>query len=276
MNLQPISNDVDDFSSPAFGPEQADVKVLSCEYISFDYKGTIKDDPIVAVQMNCEPTDGSNDSKNFTIEWPTGAKMSEVAIMDGGGQLVPKSTSTRKDLHNNSNWALCLKSMKDCGFDTRLLNGDSGINCLKDAEFTFKQVPQPTREGLSTKTDKGFDKKYYTCLKILAMPGETKKGRKAAGPKAAPAASSQAAPAAASSNGNSSITHAAVIQQALKTGGGVLPIATIKDACFHAAKALGMSVKDAFAISKECAEENNYLEAVNANKLDIQDNTIIG
>ena len=190
-----VSNDFDDFVAGGIGPEQADCRVNVCEYTKFDYNGKLANKPIIAVHMNCTPLDGSNDGKDFDVEWPMGAEFSDFHIVNEGGNLQPVGAKTV--LSPNSNWGLLLSSAKQATFDTKVLNGPRGIRHMEGMEWTIRRVAQPSdkRQGLSAieKDPQAKDTKmmYYTCLRIMRLPGET--GRTAAaGPR--PVAPAQAAP----------------------------------------------------------------------------------
>jgi len=170
--------------------------------------------------------------------------MADFAIVNDGGALKP--TGTKKSLYVNSNWAHVFKAMRDAGM-TLSLNGPDGLRALAGLELTVRQIPQPKREGLEEKNAKGYDKKFYTCLKIIALPGEAKKGaKKGAGTSAAPKANA-AAPAAtataavkAATNGNSASSDVLKhIQDILKDSAGSITIADLKKSVFRALKADG-------------------------------------
>lgn len=192
-----ISNSLDDMVVGSIGPDQADVRVNICEYVSFDYAGTRENDPVVAVHMNLTPLDGSNDGKDFDAEWTVGPKMKDFDIFNDGGNLKPKGA--RHTLAPNSNWGELLKAMKDCAFDSNVLNGAQGIRLLVGTEMTIRRIAQKEREGLTKKSDKA--QTFYTCMKITKMPGEKGTTRR---PQQAPAASTSSAPAttAATAGGN--------------------------------------------------------------------------
>ena len=175
-NVQVISNAFEDMTTPGFGPEQADVKVISCIYASFDYGGTMKDDPVIAVEMNLRPIDGSNDGKDFIAHWPCGPKLKDFSIVNDGGALVP--TGSRATLANTSNWAFLLKALKDASFDDKVLNGPRGICVLDEGfEMTIRQVPAPERDFGNKQTGQKKDAKVYTCLKIITAIGEKSKAK---------------------------------------------------------------------------------------------------
>lgn len=253
-----LSNALENMTTPGIGPDQARARVNSCEYVSFDYAGTMAADPVVAVRMNFSPLDGENDNKDFDIEWTTGGKMSELAIMNDGGSLA--ATGAKNSLSNNSNWALFLRSLTDISFDTKLLDGPTGVRYMAGAELTIRRMKQPTRDGLADQNQSGRSKEYYTCLKIDVMPGEKKPTSRRTAPKAqapaqaapAPQAASvtQAAPAhSASSNGSSPLDY---IKSILSDSNGSISIRDLKISVFQSLKAQGKS-------SKECQEQGSQI-----------------
>ena len=254
---QPVSNDLEDFIIPSIGPDQARARFKSCEYISFDYNGQMKDDPVIAVKAMLEPQDGENDGKDFEIEWTTGAKMKEFAIVEDGGKLLP--TQSKSALTTGSNWASCLKSMKDCGFDTRLLNGPAGIRYFSQdngAIMVLKRIKQPERSGIEAKDSKGRDKMYYTVLKIESLPGEKgARKTKATAPASTTATATASAPSAAPSSANG-LDVASIIKAALASNGGSITIQELQKAIFMGAKAAGSPVNVSAQVAKASVEES--------------------
>lgn len=261
QSVERVSNSVDNMTSPSIGPEQARVKVNSLSYISFDYAGTQAADPVVSVRAMCSPTDGSNDNKDFDVEWTTGAKMKDFAIILDGGALKP--VGNRQTLNNNSNWAHFQRSLKDAGYDVNQFDGDSGICIFNGVEITIRKVPQPKREGLSEKNDKGFDKVFYTCLKLESLPGESGKvGGKATKAKLAAAAKSTSAPAAAkasaSTNGHaaSSDDVMSAIEAIVKDSAGSIDLSGLKMSLFRHFKDAGKPVAECQKLATESANED--------------------
>jgi hypothetical protein len=219
-----LSNDVEDFVQGGIGPDQADVSVVFT-YASFDYAGKMANDPVLAVKGTCTPLDGSNESKPFDIEWTCGGKMSEVRIINDGGDVESK---TKDNLAKGSNWALFQSALNDAagGNFTKIVNGPKGIRELDGIQVTIKRVKQPERQGagFTDKNEKGYDRTYYTCLKVLQAPGESKPGRKAASKTAAVATTvSTAKSPSAPSNGTSKLKEvyeyvAAVLDEASPSG----------------------------------------------------------
>lgn len=245
-----ISNALEDMTQGSIGPEQSDCRINVCEYVKFDYAGKFANDPFIAVHASCTPLDGSNEGKDFDIEWVTGAKYSEFNIVNDGGNLA--ATGSRSSLSSGSNWALFLKAMADCSFKSESLNGPAGIRSLSGLECTVRRVKQPTREGLADKNESGRDKTYYTCLKITAMPGEAKKGqgtRRAAIPThqaqastsaTAPASSSAVVPAPASTGANGhSPSLVGFVSAALAESNNSIKVSDLGRAVFKLAKAAG-------------------------------------
>ena len=254
-----VSNALEDFTERGIGPEQADCRVVSCIYQTFDYQQPdLADDPPITVHMELEPIDGSNDGKNFEARWSTGQnKLSEFSVVNDGGHLSP--TGHKKTLGLGTNWAQFLGSVKDCGISDlgTNLNSQSGIGWFKGMELTLRQVPQKERSGVDSKNAKGYARTMYTCLKVLSLPGETKKGvaKSKAAPKPAAAAAPKAAapaPAAASNGAGSNDVVIALIIEAATAAGG--PIAITKEglgkAVFMAAKAAGKAVADCQSYGK--------------------------
>jgi|SRR5579883_418209 hypothetical protein len=259
-----ISNSLDDMHAPGIGPDQSDCRVKVISYVSFDYAGKYKDDPFIAVKATCEPLDGSNEGKDFDIEWTTGAKASDYAIVDDGGYLTP--TGAKSSLTNTSNWALLQRSLKDASFNLALLNGDRGIRALEGIEWTVRRIPQPKRDGIANQDPSAREQKYYTCLKIIALPGEKKPAaarRAPAKPAAAPAApapTSAPAPAAAASNATGDAQIAQFVISALAASGGTLALADVAKAVFQQAKAAGLSARDSSESGKKAATEDFLIE----------------
>lgn len=269
-NIQVVSNSLDDFTVGSFGPEQANVKFLSLSYVPFDYNGKQAQDPVIAVQVMCSPTDGSNENKDFEVEWTTGAKMADFSIINNGGALTPNGA--KSTLNANSNWALFLKSLRDAGFsDFNLLNGEAGINYLATSEFTIRRVAQPKREGMKDQpTEGGRTPQYYTCLKIISLPGETKKGAGAKKTTAAPAASkpatasakSSATPPTASSNGSGSPDLVPIVKQILSDAGNTstlkdLQLSAFRDLKDNHSKPVGEAQALARTIDEKFIEDNS-------------------
>lgn len=255
-----VSNALEDFTERGIGPEQADCRVVSCIYQTFDYQQPdLADDPPITVHMELEPIDGSNDGKNFEARWSTGQnKLSEFSVVNDGGHLSP--TGHKKTLGLGTNWAQFLGSVKDCGISDlgTNLNSQSGIGWFKGMELTLRQVPQKERSGVDSKNAKGYARTMYTCLKVLALPGETKKGTAKKAPTATktPAAAKPAAASSSSSSTNGSSAASGevidlIIAAATAAGG---PIAITKEglgkAVFMAAKAAGKAVADCQSYGK--------------------------
>lgn len=279
-NLVPISNTFEKMTAAGFGPEQADVEVLSSEYVAFDYNGKLPD-PIIAVRWNCRPLGGENDGKDFTIEWGCGPKAHDFAILNDGGAIA--ALGSKQTLTNTSNWALALKSMVDAGFMDTSLDGPTGMGFFVGGQFTLRRIPQPQRSGLSDKNEAGFAKEYYTCLKVLALPGEKKgtarpRAAAAARPavvtpapavvqaRAAALAPPQAqAPAQPAANG---IDLLGLISQALAANGGSLEVSTqgLSTPVFKAAQASGVVVREAHKAGAQALalvqDENAFYTAI--------------
>lgn len=252
-------------TAAGFGPEQADIEVLSAEYVAFDYQGTVTE-PVIAIRWNCRPLGGENDGKDFTIEWGCGPKAHDFAILNDGGAIA--ALGSKQTLTNTSNWALALKSMCDAGFVESSLDGPTGVFFFVGGQFTLKRIPQPQRSNIADKNDKGFAKEYYTCLKILALPGEKKgtaRPRAAAAPRIAvapavaqartaalapqapPPAQAPAAAQAPAQPAANGIDLLGLISQALAANGGSLELTTqgLSTPVYRVAQASGMIVRDA-------------------------------
>jgi hypothetical protein len=255
-----LSNDLDDFISGGIGPDQADVKIRF-EYISWDYQGKMTDS-VLAVKGTCTPTDGSNENKEFEVTWTVGPKMSEVNIINDGGNVNSKA---RAALTSNSLWALFLHSLKDIDpAIPKMANGAKGIRELDGIECTIRRVKQPEREGLAAKNEKGYDRTYYTCLKLVAAPGETKR----AGHKAKPAANvavpgTVANAAKPATNGKGSPDILEFIKTALANANGSIPLtgATgLAKAVFVIAKAAGQSTGEANNLGTQASNSDFLIE----------------
>ena len=267
-----ISNALEDMVIGSIGPDQADVRVNTCEYVSFDYAGTRANDPVIAVHMHLTPLDGSNEGKDFDAEWTVGPKMTDFDIVNDGGNLKPKGS--RHTLSPSSNWAELLKAMGDCSFKSgEVINGPRGIRAIEGMEMTIRRIAQKEREGLEKKNDKGRALTFYKCLKITAMPGEKKAGTGSR--RAAPAqttasnastsgqAQTSASTTAAATNGNGSGSTAIVnfISQVLKENpGGVNIKDDLPRAVFKLAKAAGESAKGATEIGNKAKSEDFLYE----------------
>jgi hypothetical protein len=268
-----ISNALEDMVVGSIGPDQADVRVNVCEYVSFDYAGTRANDPVIAVHMNLTPLDGSNDGKDFDAEWTVGPKMTDFDIVNDGGNLKPRGA--RHTLAPNSNWAELLKAMQDCSFKSGdVINGPRGIRAIEGMEMTIRRIAQKEREGLKKENDKGRAPTFYTCLKIIAMPGEKKAG--ASGRRtsnttststASTASTTQRATATAGggANGNSPALVGFINTVLKENTGGV----SIKDTdsllylprlVFKLAKAAGESAKGATELGKLSVSEDFLYE----------------
>lgn len=258
QQVQRISNSLDNMTSASIGPDQANCKVNSLSYILFDYNGTQAADPVVSVRALCSPTDGSNDNKDFEIDWTTGAKTKDFAIILDGGALSP--VGSRMSLNNNSNWALFQRSLKDAGYDVNLFDGDAGIRIFDGAEIVVRKVPQPKREGLSEKNEKGYDKNYYTCLKLISLPGEAKKpgAKKTTAPTAVKSTSSSApTQAKASTNGHSSSEDVmGAIEAVVKDSAGSIDLQSLKMSLFRHFKDAGKPVAECQKLATESATED--------------------
>jgi hypothetical protein len=256
--MQVVSNSVDNMTSPGIGPDQATVKINSLRYISFDYNGTQAADPVIMARALCSPLDGSNDNKDFEIDWATGAKMKDFAIVWDGGALSP--VGGRTSLSNNSNFALFQKSLKDAGYDPNLWDQKGiGIWAADGIELIVKKVPQPKRDGLSEKNDKGYDKNYYTCLRLVSIPGESSKAGGKAKAKANPApkpAAATPAQAKASTNGHGSEDVVSVIEQIVKDAGGSTDLQALKMSLFRHAKEAGKPMNECQKLATESATED--------------------
>ena len=273
--LRAVSNALENMITPGFGPDQSHCRVNVCEYVSFDYNGTLKDDPIVAIHMNLSPLDGSNDNKDFDIEWGTGAKMSEFAIIDDGGKLAP--ISKKSALANNSNWALCLRSMADAAFNSATLDGPRGVHHVESMEWHIRRIKQPERSGLDPKTAKGRDKEYYTCLKIEKMPGEkgsSSPARRAATPKPAVSPGTSVAASASASNGTGATNVIQLIKDAVAGAGGSMAISDLAKAVFKAAKASGLPGPDCTAAGKSVTASYLDEQAFEQEGWEIADGTL--
>lgn len=270
-NVQAFSNALDDMQSPSFGPDQSTCRVKTLCYSSFDYGGKRKDDPVIAVEAVCEPLDGSNENKDFTVHWTCGPKASEAAIINDGGYLAPTVNSNKNALTNTSNWAKLLRSLADASYDTKQLNGQRGIRVLEGIEWTIRRIKRTGDEGIEKKEGER-DREYYSCLKIDALPGEAKKG--AAGRKATakPAAAAAAAPAvtaavpaaaaAAASNGAGAGSDKVVeyIQAAITQAGGTISTKDLARAVYKLAQADGAKSSEAMEIGKASVVEDLLIE----------------
>jgi len=254
-----LSNDLDDFISGGIGPDQADVKIRF-EYVSWDYQG--KTDPVLAVKGTCTPIDGSNENKEFEVLWTVGPKMSEINIVNDGGSV---SSKARTALTSTSLWALFLHSLKDIDpAIPKLPNGAKGIRELDGIECTIRRIKQPERDNIAAKNEKGYDRTYYTCLKLVAAPGETKR----AGHKAKPATTSNTAtsvkPAVAATNGKSASPDILeFIKTALANANSSIPLtgATgLAKAVFVIAKAAGQSTGEANNLGTQASNSDFLIE----------------
>lgn len=253
-----VKNSVDSMMSPGIGPEQARVKITSLRYVSFDYNGALKDDPVISARALCTPTDGSNDNKDFEIDWSTGAKMKDFSIMDDGKWLA--ATGSKASLTNTSNFALFQRSLKDAGYDVNQFDSDSGLATFDNAELTLRRIvvkregfqgSQHQAQQASGQTQR--DNQYYTCLKIDSLPGESKKAggtKKTTTSSAKPATS--AAPKAASngtSNGSGDIT--SVIESIVRDSGGSTSLKDFKMSLFRHFKEEGKAVAECQKLATE-------------------------
>lgn len=279
---QLFSNSVENFVESGFGPDQATIKVVSSEYSTNDYNGTMKNDPAIVVKWMCEPLDGSNEGKQFEVDWGVGPKLSEVSIMNEGGHLAPGPGSSKSGLSKNSNWAHAQKALLDAGFDPKLLDGPQGVRYFVGGEFTIKKVPQPKREGIAEKNEKGFAKTFYTFLRIDQLPGEAKKGAAARKTNAAPKAQAAApAQAQATSNGNGAGAEAdatSLVAAALAANGGSLSLADLPKALFLAAKAADptKTAKENMAIAQAIATEDSIIGLAMENSWSFNNNILVG
>lgn len=270
-----FSNDLDDFVSSGVGPDQATMRVLSSEFVAFDYGGTMKGSEVLAVRMTCEPLGGENDNKPFDIEWAVGPKMTEVSIVNNGAFVVAAPGSSKVGFSPNSNWAHALKSLKAAGFATNLVNGPAGVGYFVGGEFTIKRVPQPKRDGIEEANTKGYPKTYYAFLKIDSLPGENKKRRSAApktaaAPEAAPAVNGAAGPATPTTPAipAGSTDYTSLVAAALAANGGSLAVGDLAKAIFDTSKATipNLSAKDRMDMAKSIATEDSIVELAMKNK----------
>lgn len=260
QQLKLVSNAIEDFTSGGFGPEQADVRILSAEYIAFDYGGRMKDDPVLAVKMNLLPLDGSNNGKEFEANWTTGGKMSEFSIVNNGGHVAV--LGSKENLGLTSNWGLFLESLKNCSFPSSINQGQNGILAMAGMEMTIRRVKQPVREGMKNQSqDQEKDnKQYYMCLKLTTLPGEQGKKKSATRAKAngaaAPAASAPAA-APAQANGTTSASGDTIsyISAALAANDNKIPMSLLQAAVFKAGQASGLPVKSCMELSRTITED---------------------
>jgi hypothetical protein len=272
-----LSNDFNDFVAGGIGPDQADVKV-NFEYVAFDYGGTRVNDPVLALRGTCTPTDGSNEGKEFTIDWTCGPKMSDVNILNDGGSV---SSKVKGAFNPTSNQGLFIKSLIDTGvYDPKMANGPKGIRELNGMEITIKRTKQPTRQGIEDKNEKGYDRTYYHCLKILSMPGEAKKAGRKGTNAVAPASAASAAPAAATastpkaSNGaaSGSTTKSALeyVKAALEASGGSIPLTGgdgLMKAVYKLVKADNGTTQEANSLGTQAAQEDFLIESSMENDL---------
>lgn len=238
-------------------------------YVTNDYNGTVKPAAIVARAI-FSPLDGSNENKDFDGNWSMGQiNENDAAIINDGGGVGFFESSGKLHLKNNTNFADFQRSLKDTGWDPNLLNGPTGIHVLEGYEMVIKKIPQRSREGMSAKNEKGFDKTIYTCLKINNIPGESKRAGAA---KAKPATTAAAKPVAAasakatppaSSNGSGSHDVIGAVKQILIDSANSTTLKDLQLSAFRHFKDDGMAVGEAQALARTIDEkfiEDNSME----------------
>lgn len=263
-----VSNSVDDMvEGGTLGPDQATVRIISMSYVTNDYNGTVKPAAVVARAI-FSPLDGSNENKDFDGNWSIGAvNENDASILNDGGAIGFSEASGKLHLKNNTNFADFQKSLKDTGWDPNVLNGPTGIHVLEGYEMVIKKIPQRTRDGMSAKNEKGFDKTIYTCLKITNQPGESKR---AGASKSKPAATSASKPSPTSTKPSSTPPASSGSHDVIGTVKSILTDAantsTLKDlqlSAFRHFKDGGMAVGEAQSLARTIDEkfiEDNSME----------------
>jgi hypothetical protein len=179
-----------DFAQGGGMIDDVDLTVKQARFVLWDYDGKVAN-PTLALKLDLEDDDGVVHEQYYSAGDPK-----HFVPSNDGTRAVP--TGTKSALSGSSNMFLLIASLTDSGFPEDQLSDD--VSVFDGLRGHFIRVPQPKRTGLPTQP--GADTRDKTVLvmnKLIAMPGATVKGKKAAGKPngqggkaAAPAASAAA------------------------------------------------------------------------------------
>jgi hypothetical protein len=160
-DVKPVSLDPDTFVGTGF-LEDKDATIHSFSFGMYDYNGTADEDlPCLIAEMTVE---GSEKTKKEY--WKMGAPDKVAPTADGKGIGL----LTKKGLSNASKGYLFLKSLKDNGVPSAMINGGdiTVLNGIK-VHFSMLQVTSKDNDG------KEFSYQVPVVTEVLAMPGEVAK-----------------------------------------------------------------------------------------------------
>lgn len=235
-----ISNELEDFQGGGLYPGGTG-KVIEFYYKLWDYNGTQPPDSNVAVYLNFQPTDGSNEDKPVEIFWNVGNAKDFIPSPDGGFLMKTEHTQ-RHGQSDNSNWAVIAKALRDnCGLEPGKLSGPNGIRAMEGSELTLTRIKQKEREGLpqapgaenAQAGGRGNQPKTIltpTRAKFAWAGGAAAKKTTAAAPAAAPKSTASATTATSSTDPST------ILSGILTDNGGSIEVAKIPKAIMEAMK----------------------------------------
>lgn len=154
--------------------DDIDVAILSCRFISWDYKGAIPA-PILGLKVDYKTT---TDGFEFDQVYSAG-ELSHFVPSADGRLAVPVGKLT--GLVETSNAILFLTSIVNSGFPEDKIADD--VSVFEGLVAHVNKLPQPKRGGLKAATpdQAGGKKDYLAVTKIHSYPWDAKQGPAASG-----------------------------------------------------------------------------------------------
>lgn len=140
-----VSNEFQDFEQGGLFP--GGTGNVQFRYVLWDYAGTMAPNSVVAVKMDFQPTDGSNEGKPLTEYFSCGSAKDFAPSTDGGKFLWAISGAAHQ-IRNNTNWHFFGEKLtKNCGLMAGWGNTPAGIAALDGTVMTLSRIDAPPRDN---------------------------------------------------------------------------------------------------------------------------------
>jgi hypothetical protein len=207
--------------------DDADLTVKEARFLLYDYNGTIQNATLALGLILVD-----DEGKEYEQYFSAGDPKHFVPSKDGKRAI---QVGQKTGLNDNSNFAMFIMALVNAGFPEDQLSDD--VSAFEGLYAHWNRQAQPERSGLAQgqkQAEKGREKSVLVPTKILAMPGEAKKGaakgKTAATAKAAPSKANGSSTTAPADDLDSAATDA--VLTVLGDAGGSLEKVKLSPALF--------------------------------------------